>query len=640
MCGISGLVYTDASHPVDRELFRHITSTLTHRGPDADGFHFASGVALGHRRLSIIDLTTGDQPIYNEDGTRAIVFNGEIYNFQELRVELEARGHRFGTVSDTETIVHAWEEYGDACVTRLRGMFAFALWDARARRLLLARDRVGKKPLYYAHDGERLLFGSELKALLADPSVKRDLALEAIDDYLAFGAVPAPRTVYRGIAQVPPGHYLVWENGRVTVTEYWDLVFQPGPERREADYLEELESVLDEAVRLRMVADVPLGAFLSGGVDSSAIVASMARQTSRPVQTTTVMFNERAFDEAAHARAVATALGTDHREVLVEPRAADVLPKLVWHLDEPFADSSALPTYYVSQAARQRVTVALSGDGGDEGFAGYERRYGMNLLEDRVRRRLPRWFRRGLLGPAAAVWPKADRLPRPLRWKFVLRNLSLEPEQAFFHDMSLFTPGDKRHLLSDSFRRALGDHDPSALFARHFDRVRGLDHLSRILYVDTKAYLANDILVKVDRMSMANSLEVRAPLLDHRVLEFAATVPSALKYHATTSKYLLKRVVERRVPPSAVHRPKMGFSIPLAHWLRTDLRDTAHDLLLSPRAAGRDYFVPATVRTLWDHHQRGVRDHAHHLWALMMLEMWHRVFVDALPAAGPAGARR
>src|SRR5688572_27623948 len=430
MCGISGLVYTDASHPVDRELFRHLTSTLTHRGPDADGFHFASGVALGHRRLSIIDLTTGDQPIYNEDGTRAIVFNGEIYNFQELRVELEARGHRFGTVSDTETIVHAWEEYGDACVTRLRGMFAFALWDARARRLLLARDRVGKKPLYYAHDGERLLFGSELKALLADPSVKRDLALEAVDDYLAFGAVPAPRTVYRGIAQVPPGHYLVWENGRVTVTEYWDLVFQPGPERREADYLEELESVLDEAVRLRMVADVPLGAFLSGGVDSSAIVASMARQSSRPVQTTTVMFNERAFDEAAHARAVAAALGTDHREVLVEPRAADILPKLVWHLDEPFADSSALPTYYVSQAARQRVTVALSGDGGDEGFAGYERRYGMNLLEDQVRRRLPRWFRRGLLGPAAAVWPKADRLPRPLRWKFVLRNLSLEPEQA------------------------------------------------------------------------------------------------------------------------------------------------------------------------------------------------------------------
>jgi asparagine synthase (glutamine-hydrolysing) len=639
MCGISGVVYTDPGHPVDRELFRRITSTLTHRGPDADGYLFAGGVALGHRRLSIIDLSTGDQPIYNEDGTRAIVFNGEVYNFQALRAELQARGHRFATASDTETIVHAWEEYGDACVGRLRGMFAFALWDARQRRLLLARDRVGKKPLYYAHDGERLLFASELKALLADPSVKRDVSLEAVDDYLAFGAVPAPRTIYRGIAQVPPGHYLVWQDGRVTLTEYWDLVFQQGPERREADYLEELEAVLDEAVRLRMVADVPLGAFLSGGVDSSAVVASMARQSPRPVQTTTVMFNERAFDEAAHARAVAAALGTDHREVLVEPRAAEILPRLVWHLDEPFADSSALPTYYVSQAARQRVTVVLSGDGGDEGFAGYERRYGMNLLEDRLRRRLPRWFRRGLLGPAAAVWPKADRLPRALRWKFVLRNLSLEPERAFFHDMSLFTPADKRGLLTGQVRRALGDHDPGALFARHFDRVRGLDHLSRILYVDTKAYLANDILVKVDRMSMASSLEVRAPLLDHRVLEFAATVPSALKYHGTTSKYLLKRAVARRVPASAVHRPKMGFSIPLAHWLRTDLRETAHDLLLSPRAAGRDYFVPGTVRAMWDRHQRGVRDHAHHLWALMMLELWHRVFVDELPAAAPARAR-
>jgi asparagine synthase (glutamine-hydrolysing) len=638
MCGISGVVYTDPGHPVDRALFRRMTSTLTHRGPDADGYLFGDGVALGHRRLSIIDLTSGDQPIYNEDGTRAIVFNGEIYNFRELRADLEARGHRFATASDTETIVHAWEEYGDACVTRLRGMFALALWDARERRLLLARDRVGKKPLYYAHDGERLLFGSELKALLADPSVKRDLALEALDDYLAFGAVPAPRTVYRGIAQVPAGHYLVWQAGRVAVTEYWDLVFRQGPERREADYLEELESVLDEAVRLRMVADVPLGAFLSGGVDSSAVVASMARQSSRPVQTTTVVFNERAFDEATHARAVATALGTDHREVLVEPRAADILPRLVWHLDEPFADSSALPTYYVSQAARQRVTVALSGDGGDETFAGYERRYGMNLLEDRLRRRLPRWLRRGLLRPAAAVWPKADRLPRPLRWKFVLRNLSLEPEHAFFHDMSLFTPADKGRLLTDSFRRALGDHDPSALFTRHFDRVRGLDHLSRILYVDTKAYLANDILVKVDRMSMANSLEVRAPLLDHRVMEFAATVPSALKYHATASKYLLKRAVERRVPPAVVHRPKMGFAIPLAHWLRTELRETAHDLLLSRRAAGRDYFVPAAVRAMWDDHQRGARNHAHHLWALMMLELWHRLFVDELPGGPPAGA--
>jgi len=638
MCGITGLVYTDPAHPVDRALFRRATSTLVHRGPDADGYLFGPGVALGHRRLSIIDLAGGDQPIHNEDRTKSVVFNGEIYNFRDLRADLAARGHRFATASDTETIVHGWEEYGDACIGRLRGMFALALWDGPARRLLLARDRVGKKPLYYTHDGERLLFASELKALLVDPSVKRELSAEALDDYLAFGAVPAPRTIYRGIAQVPPGHYLVWHAGRVTVTEYWDLVFRAGPARTEADYLEELEAVFDEAVRLRMVADVPLGAFLSGGVDSSAVVASMTRQAPRPVQTTTVAFKERGFDETAHARAVAGALGTDHREVLVEPRAAEVLPRLVWHLDEPFADSSALPTYYVSWAARQRVTVALSGDGGDEAFAGYEWRYRMNVLEDRVRRRLPRWFRRGLLGPAAAVWPKADRLPRPLRWKFFLRNLSLEPERAFFHDMSLFTPADKRRLLTDGFRQAVGDHDPFALFAGHFDRVRGLDHLSRILYVDTKAYLANDILVKVDRMAMAHSLEVRAPLLDHRVMEFAASVPSRLKYHRGTAKYLLKRFVERRVPPSAVHRPKMGFSIPVGRWLRTDLRDLARDLLLSPRATERGYFVPAAVRTLWEDHQRGARDHAHHLWALMMLEMWHRVFVDGGAADGAASA--
>jgi asparagine synthase (glutamine-hydrolysing) len=635
MCGITGVVYSDQSHPVDRGVFRRMTSTLTHRGPDADGYHFGDGVALGHRRLSIIDLSGGDQPIYNEDATKAVVFNGEIYNFQELRADLEARGHRFATASDTESIVHAWEEYGDGCIARLHGMFALALWDAHDRRLLLARDRVGKKPLYYAVDGDRIVFGSELKALLADPSVKRQLSLEALDDYLAFGAVPAPRTVYRGISQVPAGHYVTWQAGRARVTEYWDLVFRQGAARTEADYLDELEAVVDEAVRVRMVADVPLGAFLSGGVDSSAVVASMARQSSRAVKTTTVAFNDRAFDEAVHARAVADALGTEHREILVDPRAAEILPRLVWHLDEPFADSSALPTYYVSWAARQHVKVALAGDGGDESFAGYEWRYRMNLLEDRVRRRVPQWIRHGVLGPAAGVWPKADRLPRPLRWKFFLRNVSLEPERAFFHDMNLFTPADKRRLLTPGFRQAIGDHDPFILFERHFDRVRGLDHLSRILYVDTKAYLANDILVKVDRMAMANSLEVRAPLLDHRVIEFAATVPSALKYRGRTSKYLLKRHVEGRVPPSAVHRPKMGFSIPLAHWLRTDLRQTAQDLLLSARATERGYFVPAAVRALWDDHQRGARNHAHHLWALMMLEMWHRLFVDETPTDPP-----
>lgn len=628
MCGITGVVYTDPSRLVDGALFRRMTDLLTHRGPDADGYLFGEGVALGQRRLSIIDLTTGDQPIYNEDRTKAVVFNGEIYNFRELRRDLEASGHRFRTASDTEVIVHAWEQWGDACLENLRGMFALALWDSRDRRLLLARDRVGKKPLYYVHDGARLLFASELKALLADPSVKRAPSSEALDDYLTFGAIPAPRTIYQGVAQLPPAHRLVWEDGRTRVSEYWDLVFREGRARTEAEYLEELGGVFDEAVRLRMISDVPLGAFLSGGVDSSAVVASMAAQSSRPVATTTVVFAENAFNEASHAQAVARTLGTDHREVLVKANAVDVLPTLVWHLDEPFADSSVLPTYYVSRATRERVTVALSGDGGDEVFGGYEWRYRLNLLEDSVRGRLPSWLRSRVLGPLGDVWPKGDRLPRPLRWKCFLRNLSLDAESAYFHDMSLFTPADKRQLLTEELRGTLNGHDPFALFERLFARVRGLDHLSRILYVDTKSYLPNDILVKVDRMAMANSLEVRSPFLDHKVMEFAATVPSALKVRGMTSKYLLKRYLERRVPPSVVHRPKMGFSIPLADWLRGELRELATDLLFSKTARARGYFVPSQVRRLWDGHQRGVRNHSHQLWALMMLELWHRLFID------------
>ncbi len=630
MCGITGVVYTDLTRSVDPEQFRRATHTLVHRGPDAEGYFFAPGVALGHRRLSIIDLSTGDQPIYNEDGTKAVIFNGEIYNFRELRSELESLGHRFRTTSDTEAIVHAWEQYGDACVTRLRGMFALALWDLTHRRLLLARDRIGKKPLYYLYDPERLLFASELKALVAHPDVTRELDLEALDDYLAFGCIPPPRTAYRSIAKLPPGHYLVWQNGQIRLAEYWDLVFPEGPPRTEADYLEQFDSLLTEAVRLRMISDVPLGAFLSGGVDSSAVVASMAAQSPRPVATTTIAFNERAFSEATHARLVARTLATDHREVVVVPKAIEVLPKLVWHLDEPFADSSALPTYYVASAARERVTVALSGDGGDELFAGYEWRYGLSLIEHRIRRCLPLWLRSALLSPLSAVWPKGDRLPRFLRWKFLLRNLSLQPERAYFYDMSLFTPEEKARLLTPDLRRQLIHHDSFELYDHYFRKVRTLPHLNQILYVDTKTYLPNDILVKVDRMTMASSLEVRSPLLDHKIIEFAASLPPSLKYHRTTSKYLLKRHLQRRLPSSLVHRRKMGFSIPLAQWLRDDLRDSSADLLFSSRAIARGYFELNQLRHLWDQHQRGQRDHSHRLWALMVLELWHRRFVDCV----------
>jgi asparagine synthase (glutamine-hydrolysing) len=627
MCGIAGLVFSDPGHPVDRALLGRMTRILSHRGPDADGYHVGPGVGLGHRRLSIIDLRTGDQPIYNETRSVAVVFNGEIYNYRELASELETRGHRFATHSDTETIVHAYEEYGVRCVDRFRGMFAFALWDEPRRRLVLARDRAGKKPLYYHADAERLAFASEIKALREDPSIKRRVSLEALSDYLSLGAIAAPATVFEGIRQLPPAHLLVWEAGRIRIEEYWDVAFQIRP-RPEAEALEELDALLDEAVRLRMVADVPLGAFLSGGVDSSAVVASMARQSSRPIITTSVGFAEESHNELGHARAVATAVGSQHHELVVRPRAVEDLPRLVWHLDQPFADSSALPTYYVSRATREHVTVALSGDGGDELFAGYQRRYGIHRLENRLRRLVPGPIRRGLLAPLGRLYPQWQRLPRPLRFKLVLMNLGRSFERAYFNDLSLFREHEKAALLTPEFVRQLGAHDSFEAFGRRFERVPDADPLSRILYVDFKTWLADDILVKVDRMSMACSLEVRAPLLDHKIIEFAATLPPELKYRGPISKYLLKRHLARRLPAAPVHRQKQGFNLPLAAWLRGELRELARDLLLSPRAEQRGYLRAEAVQGIWQAHQRGTRDHSAQIWALMALELWHRAYVD------------
>jgi asparagine synthase (glutamine-hydrolysing) len=628
VCGIAGIAHVDPTFPVDVDLLRRMTGVMAHRGPNADGVHVGRGVGLGHRRLSIIDLATGDQPIFNEDGSVAVVFNGEIYNFQELRARLEARGHRFATRSDTEVIVHAYEEAGAECVRELRGMFALALWDEQRRRLLLARDRAGKKPLYFTRDGERIAFASELKALLQDPALKRAVNAEAVDQYLSLGAVQSPSTIFQGISQLPPAHYLVWENGSGRVAEYWDVPRGAQIACPEGEALRAFDEVFSEAVRIRLISDVPLGAFLSGGVDSTAVVEAMSRLSGAPVVTTSVGFAERRFSELPHARAVALALGTDHHEVMVKPKAAEVLPRLVWHLDEPLADSSALPTYYVARAAREQVTVALSGDGGDEVFAGYQRRYGLNRWESRLRRAVPGWARRGLLGPLGRIYPKADWLPRALRARYFLQNLGTTFERAYFADLSLFRAEDRRQLLTRDFRATLTGADPFAAFARHFERVRGLDPLSQLLYVDLKTWLANDILVKVDRMSMACSLEVRAPLLDHKVIEFAATVPPDLKYRGRVSKYLLKRHLEGRVPRSALHRPKQGFEIPVAAWLRGELRPLGEDVLLSARAAGRGYLDPRRVRALWDRHQSGIGDHSAQLWALLVLELWHRTFVD------------
>jgi asparagine synthase (glutamine-hydrolysing) len=638
MCGIAGLVHVDPRYPLDRDLLNRMTNALAHRGPNAQGLHVWPGAALGHRRLSIIDLSTGDQPIFSEDGRKAVILNGEIYNFRALRGELEARGHRFSTRSDTEVIVHAYEEYGLRCVERLQGMFAFALWDDAERRLLLARDRVGKKPLYYSQEGERLLFASELKALLQDGALKRAVNLEALDAYLSLGAVQAPLTILQDVFQLAPAHYLVWQNGGIRVAEYWDVPIGATVERSERQALEELGAVFENAVRARLVSDVPIGAFLSGGVDSSAVVEAMTRVSGRPVVTTSIGFREQAFNELEHARAVAQAVGSDHHEVMVEAKAAEILPRLAWHLDEPFADSSALPTYYVAKAARERVTVALSGDGGDEVFAGYQRRYGMNRSEARIRSRLPQWLRHGLLGPLGRVYPKADWLPRPLRARYFLQNLGTTFERAYFADLCLLRDDEKAALLSPELRQHLRGHDPFVAFSRHFERTAGLDPLSRLLYVDLKTWLANDMLVKVDRMSMANGLEIRSPLLDQQVIEFAATVPSDLKYRGRTSKYLLKRYLEGRVPRSTIYRPKQGFEIPLARWLRSDLRELADDLLFSPRSLGRGHVRPERLRTLWRRHQQGVGNHAPQLWAIMMLELWSRTFLDQAQAPGPVSA--
>jgi asparagine synthase (glutamine-hydrolysing) len=465
-----------------------MTLAMSHRGPDDDGFHAGPGIGLGHRRLSIIDVSGGNQPIYNEDRTKVVILNGEIYNFQELRHELESHGHRFRTRSDTEAIVHAYEEYGAGCVRRLRGMFAFALWDEGERRLLLARDRAGKKPLYYTVDGDRLCFASEMKALLQDPGLKR--VINRMRSTLLVGAIPSPSTIFDGIAQLPPAHYLVWERGQARVTEYWDVPLGHTVQRSEADTLEAFTDVFTEAVRVRLISDVPLGAFLSGGVDSSIVVNAMARDSRQPVLTTSVGFGEHAFNELEHARTVATCLRSDHHEVVVRPAATEILPRLVWHLDEPFADSSALPTYYVSKAARERVTVALSGDGGDELFAGYERRYGMNGLEVRLRRWLPSWPRTGVVGPLGAIYPKADWIPRPLRGRYFLQNLGTTFERAYFADLSLFRPQEKADCRPKPPPRSPTTTPSPPLPGT--ERTRGLIS-ERLLYVDLKTWLANDI---------------------------------------------------------------------------------------------------------------------------------------------------
>jgi asparagine synthase (glutamine-hydrolysing) len=634
MCGIAGVVYADRHHPVDSLLVKRMIRIQRYRGPDAEGYHFGDGVGLGHCRLSIIDLAGGDQPIYNEDGTKVVILNGEIYNFAQLREQLESLGHSFRTRSDTEVLVHAYEAWGEKCVEHLWGMFAFAIWDNSARTLFLARDRVGKKPLYYAVDKRRLIFGSELKSVVQDPLLERTVNHEALDSYLTFRTVTAPRTIFRDIFQLLPGHTLTLHNGQVRVREYWDLEFPEARPKSENEYNEELSALFSEAVGCRLISDVPLGAFLSGGVDSSAVVATMAAVSKEPVLTETAGFQERKWDESGYAQAVAGRLGTDHHKVIVMPRSSEILPRLVWHLDEPFADPSAIPTYYVCRAARERVTVALSGDGGDEIFGGYQRRYSKTLLAASIRRWLPEWFQQKLVRPLGSYYPKWDRLPRALRLKYFLLSLSMPFEQAYSHDKSfLFRPEMKTGLYTADMHAAANGTDPVNFVEPMFRRVRAKDPLTQIMYVDFKTTLSNDMLTKVDRMSMANSLEVRCPLLHHRLIEFGARLPADMKYRGKTTKYLLKRYLERWLPRELIHRPKMGFSVPLDLWLQGELRPLAEELLLSSRASARGYFEHKAVQALWKAHGSSMSNYAPQLWGLMVLELWHRTFVDRVPTA-------
>jgi asparagine synthase (glutamine-hydrolysing) len=616
MCGICGSYYFDG-RPIDRGVLESMSDILRHRGPDDRGTFIGEGIGLGHRRLSIIDLSTGQQPLSNEDGSVWIVLNGEIYNYLELNKSLT--GHIFRTRSDTETIVHLYEMDPNGFVSRLRGMFALALWDQKNRQLILARDRVGKKPLYYYCDHEKLVFASEIKSILQHPALKLDIDNQAVCDYLSLGYIPAPKSIYGSIRKLRPGYFLRVTRGNLEEVQYWDINFGSIDEMSEQQWTEALLSELETAVRIRLMSEVPLGAFLSGGVDSSAVVAMMARIQTQPVKTATIGFQESAFDESQYARQVSQFLQTDHHERIVTPDKIATIEKLVWHYDEPFADSSALPTYFVSQVAREKVTVALSGDGGDENFAGY-RRYYWDRQENRLRTLLPFSLRRAVFGPLAVLYPKMDWAPRFLRAKTTFQSMSFDPLEGYFEMMSTFRRYEKPSVLSEDFKRKLADYDSISVFRDHYDRAGTPDPLSRIQYLDIKTYLTDDILVKVDRASMAHSLEVRCPLLDHKFMELVASMPSNFKLRGTNAKYIFKRALESLLPAEILQRSKMGFGVPLADWFRNGIRDFACTYIMDQQ----DPFTnSAFIRKIWHQHQSGLRDRSEQLWNILMFRCWY-----------------
>jgi asparagine synthase (glutamine-hydrolysing) len=626
MCGITGIFDTRGKSDIDRAVLQRMNDSQLHRGPDEGSLHIEPGLGLGHRRLSIIDIATGQQPLFNEDGSVVVVFNGEIYNYQQLIPELQALGHVFHTKSDTEVIVHAWESWGADCVKRFRGMFAFALWDRNRQTFFMARDRLGVKPMYYAVlDDGTLLFGSELKSVLAQGGLRRDIDPLAVEEYFALGYVAEPRTIFKQARKLPPAHTLMIRRGELVgqPLEYWDVRFTLDNPISQADAQAELVERLKESVRLRMIAEVPLGAFLSGGVDSSAVVAMMAGLSAEPVNTCSIGFDDPAFNESAFAQKVADRYHTNHRLEVVKSDDFDLIDTLARLYDEPYADSSAIPTYRVCQLARKHVTVALSGDGGDETFGGY-RRYNLHLMEEHMRAALPLGLRRPIFGSLGKLYPKADWAPRVFRAKTTFEALARNSVEAYFHSMSLIRDADRSRLYSTAFKAELGGYNACELFARHAANANTEDPLALIQYIDTHTYLVGDINTKVDRASMAHSLEVREPLMDHEIVEWLATLPSSLKIRGGESKYLLKKAMEPHLPHDIMYRPKMGFAVPLARWFKGPLRERVRRALLSGPLADSGWFDLTSVRRLLEQHESGARDHSTPLWTLLMYDAFLR----------------
>jgi len=625
LCGICGAYSFGQKNTISEDDIKNMCNTIIHRGPDDEGYYTGTHIGLGMRRLSIIDLQTGKQPIHNEDESIWIVFNGEIYNYKELKTELEQRGHIFYTASDTEVIVHLYEEMGEDCVKKLNGMFAFAIWDSGKKGLLLARDRLGIKPLHYSIIDGTIIFGSEIKAILPYPSVKREVNWNALNDFLAFEWIPAPMTIFMGINKLPPGHTLIIHRGKVSVKKYWDLNFK-WEKKTEERLIKELIRGLTKSVKYRMISDVPLGAFLSGGIDSSAIVGLMSDISDNPVKTFTIGFTDKSYNEMDYAREVAEHFGTEHREKVIEPKAEDLMEKVVRNLDEPFADVSTLPTYLVSEFARKHVTVVLTGDGGDETFAGYDQYEAENWM--RMYNKLPDFVTEKTLPSFAdrlSPSPKKKGLKNKIK-RFV-EGASRSKKFGHMRWMLYFDEEEKNSLYTEKISGRIEDLSSFNNIRPHFETNGGTNQLSKALYVDTKLYLADDILTKVDRMSMANSLEARVPLLDHNFVEFVATIPSNLKINKRTRKYIFKRAMRNRLPENILKRGKQGFSIPIKNWLRGELKDLMEEILSKERIKREGYFNYDYVEKLKKGHMEGKYDHWHKIWALMCFEMWHDIYV-------------